>query len=475
MSLINPHNLYSEGNVSLDSSPYTKIVLQQRAKKQALEESANQYFNKLPEKLNTAGVRQQDLEDPEGNGGILKDIEDLRNNWYQNRDAIRKGGKAQQDHMARYDRIRQKIDLSKTEGKAGLNRGKMALTPNGWKVRESDHPVIDAMESSIYSPKHYKQDGVTPYNDMDLSIGAAPYNAQKQQQFDKAVLNGVTTQRDTSTPPVLDNLGEKVLNTHKYLPKDIYNAANRAAQIVDSDKTMYYRYEDLLNNPDDVKTASEALSKLAGTQVIASTPQQMAAGLKAHELANFTEQKEEKDVAAANAFKKKMQDERLAAQLRNIKIKEAGKNARTKAMLNGVEVPDVLAKAEKNAVPFDIELPIVGEINKVLPDGSKIESVIPLSKVDALELEDILGKKDKYNQTPIRTYRNNNTGKEFILKGQDGKFYGEGMQEISPERVLNSTYNRTKGELKATYKKEITKPTGQMTLAEKMKAAKKQK
>lgn len=144
-------------------------------------------------------------------------------------------------------------------------------------------------------------------------------------------------------------------------------------------------------------------------------------------------------------------------------------------MLGGVEVDDVLAKAETNAIPFDIELPIVGEINKVLPDGSKIESVIPLSKVDAVELEDILGKKDKYNQTPIQGFRNKNTGKEFILKGQNGKYYGEGMQEISPERVLNSTYNRTKGELKATYKKEIKKPTGEMTLAEKMKAAKKQK
>ena len=61
MALINPSNLYSEGQVNLDSTPYLRMQQQQQAKKQAREDALYKYFSELPTKINSAGMRVQDI------------------------------------------------------------------------------------------------------------------------------------------------------------------------------------------------------------------------------------------------------------------------------------------------------------------------------------------------------------------------------------------------------------------------------
>jgi len=85
MSLINPSNLYSEGNVSLDSSPYTKIVLQQRARKQAQDDAMDKYYGNLPNTINEQGVRDQEIP------LIHQKKNEIQQYFMENKDKIRKG------------------------------------------------------------------------------------------------------------------------------------------------------------------------------------------------------------------------------------------------------------------------------------------------------------------------------------------------------------------------------------------------
>ena len=91
MALINNPDVYTGGNVVFDNSIGLDLAAQLQAKKAAKDEALNQYFNDLPNKINTAGVRKQDLDDPKY-GGINREIEAWRTNWLQNKDAIKKGG-----------------------------------------------------------------------------------------------------------------------------------------------------------------------------------------------------------------------------------------------------------------------------------------------------------------------------------------------------------------------------------------------
>ncbi len=124
MATNNPSNLFSAGNVALDSTPYLRIAMAQKARQQAIDEAAYRHYSELPDKLNSAGVRAQDWEDPNGNGGIANDIENTKKFFIENSKDIIKGGKA----SAAYGRMMQdnlrKIQASKATGKFELETGK---------------------------------------------------------------------------------------------------------------------------------------------------------------------------------------------------------------------------------------------------------------------------------------------------------------------------------------------------------------
>ena len=61
MALINPNNLYSAGNVVLDSNPYMRVALQARERKAAREEAVDKYYQNLPNTLNDKGLRDQEV------------------------------------------------------------------------------------------------------------------------------------------------------------------------------------------------------------------------------------------------------------------------------------------------------------------------------------------------------------------------------------------------------------------------------
>lgn len=438
MALINPSNLYSGGQGVLDSR-YTNFIIQQEAKKRAQDEAATQYFTKLPEKINTAGVREQDKIDPVTGSGILKDIADWQSMWMRDKDNIKRGGLPQQQYMSKFQDILSKIDKSKSRAKLELELGK-AKFENKFSPRQKDFPILEKIGRSIYDPASYKDDGVSEYGLQDFSAAVGVMTPKDLMAFKRATFGQFKPEYDETEGSVRMGDSGKILVTKKYKPESIRSIGEQAAALTKADGKAQNYYEDLMTMPEEVEKATAALKRFVGPNELPDTPEKMAKGLMMAEALGYKVEEEEKDVEADRRFRKKMQDERLAAQLKRLRISEAGKNARVKALMGGVEVDDVLGKAKAMA-------------KTIKPMFSDAEfTVIPLNSLDEIEKQDILGKKDNYGSYEISPYMAE--GESYLIMDADGNIKGQNAV-ISPERVLNNTYNRTKGKLKAEYKKEI--------------------
>lgn len=444
--LINPSTLYSGGNVKVDSTPFLKMAMQQKAKKQALDEASNQYFNKLPEKLNTAGVRMQDMADPNGNGGIQKDIEDWQGKWFRNKDAIKKGGMAQQEFMADFSKIRQRIEESKNRAKKELTVGKEALKPNGWKPRNNDHPIIDAWSRSIYDGSSKKDDGVSEYELNDLSLSAAPYTPDYELKHNKVITANVEPEKLPNEKGVYDPVTNKVTYTYGYTPEKIKQIAQNAVATIASDRTLYNHYEDLLDKPDMVEAASKALqadydkTHSDGLKVVVDTPEEMAAGLKMAQFANARIPKVFTDQQHIEEFKR---NERLARQAFSEKMfnkREAGKNNRL-ALMTQYNIPSVYDKVDDKET-LQLPDPVGGVIK--LKDASDLT---------VQEQEDLFGKPDKYGQYPNPPVKLNE--KIYVKVGDDGQLMDANNAKIDADAAFAKTFTRLRSSKEAQAKGKV--------------------
>jgi len=307
MAIHNPSTLYSAGDVKLDSSPYLRIAMAQKARDQAANDALYKYYAELPTKLNSAGVRAQDRE------GLNKRVQDISDFFQANSKDILKWGVKKQELDAMYQGANSYVNQSKDTGKFQVKTASDFFTGKH-RPRGKDLEVMAAIERPIDDPTHYKDAEIKmPYGYNDFSIAAAPYSSLKQKQFDSVVFEGIKPEIDKSTEPILDNVSGKMYNTYRHKPENIYKVGQRAAQMVQSDPTMFNYYEDLLTDPDAIATASKALSKVAGVKVEATTPQQLAAGL-AIEKASVPQQQEETNQELVQKRKKELLDQRQAFQ-----------------------------------------------------------------------------------------------------------------------------------------------------------------
>jgi hypothetical protein len=442
MALINPSNLYSGGQGILRDD-FVNFVANQQAKRKAIDEASNQYFEKALREVNPAGVRTNDQP------YINQRISELQTYWLQNKDAIKKGGLPQQEFLRMVNERKFDIDTSKYRSGVldTLGKAKFAGTYN---PREDDLKIIDVFNLPINDPRSKKQDG-TEYSLADFSASAKPLTTKDIVDFKKAAIGSFKPTYDKDTAQVRYGDSGKILVTKKFTPDAVKAIGEEAAALVTGNKRLKWHYEDLMNNsPTEVEKATKALQRVYGdkfpdgSNVLADTPFKMAQGLMINDALNTAVEEEEIDKEAANAFKKKLQDERIAATLKNLRIREAGRASRLKTIMDGVEMDDVIA----NAKEMGTEYPWEGKGNVTL---------VPVEQLDPVELEDILGKKDKYGQYPIKPYTT--SGRDYIVINQEGQVETpDGV--ILPERVKNNTFNRTKGFLKAKYKKEVKVPTG---------------
>lgn len=317
MALINPSNLYSEGQVNLDSTPYLRMQQQQQAKKQAREDALYKYFSELPTKINSAGMRVQDRDG--AGGGFNKKLENIRSFWDTNMQDIIRGGRAQQAYQQLVQDATQYVDQSKKTAQFQLKFGQDYFQGKH-KPRQRDLQVIASIDRPIDDPTHYKNSDIKmPYGYNDLSIAAPDFDANRQSAFDRSLLGKTEPQILEGEKPRYDTNTYEVIYNKKYRPEDIYAVAQKAAGDIKSDLSAYNHFEDALEDVDQVKIASDALSKLSGTPVIAETPEQMAAGLKAAQLMNFSKEDRRKDVAAVNKWKQEQQQRSFDNQMKKLR------------------------------------------------------------------------------------------------------------------------------------------------------------
>ena len=176
-------NPYAGGDVVFNSTPFTQIYLQDLQRKKARRDALEQYYNNLTTNINTAGVRNPDIND------IAQKTNDWRNFYAQNRDKIadpRKDNyKALTEFQQRHQDILNSAAKSKNEAAVDMELGKQlfALKQND-TVTQEDLDIADKRNKfSIFQPEFYKEDGHTPYGLSDFTIGAAMPTQEKIDHF----------------------------------------------------------------------------------------------------------------------------------------------------------------------------------------------------------------------------------------------------------------------------------------------------
>lgn len=453
MALFNPSSLYSGGNVALDSSPYLRIAMAQKAKQQAIDEAAYRHYSELPDKLNSAGVRAQDWEDPNGNGGIGQDIENTKRFFIENSKDILKGGRAASAYSKMMQDNLRKIAASKAEGKFQLETGK-AFFDGKHRYRENDLKVKDAVDKSMYDPNHYKDpEAKIPYSFSDYSVAAAPYTPQIEMAHNKNITNGIVPDKDPTDKGIFDDVAKKVTYTYGYSPEKLKQIGLNASTDAANNTTLGNKYEDMLGNPTDIQRATAALQATygkidpeTGEELVANTKEKMAAGIKIAEYSQMKIPKTFTDIASLQAWKDKDREDRQAAALKNLREREAGKDKRL-ALLTQYNIPDIYDDVATKA-------PVVTVKD---PTTNTDVDLVDLSDLTEEKKDDLLGKVDK--STYQRDYTPITIGDKKYLKKVNGELYDSNGKKLDADDTFAKTFTRLKPSKEAVAKQKAAKGT----------------
>lgn len=429
MAIINPANLYGGGQGILRDD-FVNFAANQKAKRRAIDEASNQYFTKIVEGINTAGVR--DVDQPY----INQRLAGLQSKWLSNKDLIKKGGLPQQDFLKEISSIRQDIDRSKGRGELLLTIGK-AQFDGKFKPREKDLPILQKIGLPINDPNSKREDGVTEYGLGDLSASAKPWTSRDEMQLAKTAIGNFKPTYDPSTPEVDMGSSGQVIVTERFKPEEIKAIGESAARLIKGNNSAESYYEDLLENPDSVKRATEALQKVYGANLpdgsplVANDATKMAQGLMLDKAFSTIVQRPVVDKEEERKFKEKLQREKLANQKAIAIMKEAGKDRRAKAYAQ-YNIENVYGTV--SSVPTQT-------VNLPMGVTLKVKDITNLSLEDK---EDLLGTQRTmlgtmgYKYTPIK-YNN----RMYVAVDDNGRLIDKDMNVLDETQVLANTIKRT--------------------------------
>jgi len=457
MAIINPSNLFSAGNVALDSTPYLRISEAQKARQKAIDEAAYRHYSELPDKLNSAGVRAQDWEDPNGNGGIGNDIENTKRFFIENSKDILKGGQA----ASKYSRMMQdnlrKIAASKAVGKFQVESGK-AFFDGKHRYRENDLRVKDAVDKSMYDPAHYKDpESKLPYSFSDLSVAAAPYTSQVEMAHNKNITNGIVPDKDPTDKGVLDDIAKKVTYRYVYSPEKLKQIGLNASTDAANSTTLGNKYEDMLSDPAAIQRATTAGQSVYGKDFIADTKEKMAAGTKIAEYAQMKIPKTLTDLKSIQDWKDADREDRQAQQTSENSKRRAQSEKNAKIIAAKWETTDPYEIIQKNV----IELP-TKEFDQTSPFGmvqGKNIRFAPFTGMSEKEIQDVFGASDGYaRKIPTVQQEVNGVMVEGVMADEENNLYdAEGKPVDRLEGITNKATRigsfkkqEAKGQVKVT-------------------------
>jgi len=416
-----PSNLYTGNAVVVDAMPYVRYADTLKKQKAAKDEALNQYYSKLSEKINTAGVRSQDLDGEQG--GILRDIEEWKKDWMGNKGNIMKGGASQQDSMSRYQKILNKIGQSKARAKMEIEMGKAKLEGK-YDPDDDDLNIIDKIGKSIYDPTSYKEDGVTEYGWNDTSVAIPQFDPTKQHVFFNAAIGKNKPTYDEKNARV-DNVTGDVFIPKRFSQETVKAISDNAGNIFEGSKEAKKHYKKLLLDDAFMAEANKAFNSVYGRDI--NSPKELAQADAIMRTADAVEEVKVTDPNYAQKLRKEMES-----------IKDRNIRGRTKEKTTVDEsagyITDENFQKHGKAVPQEY----VADIQRVY--GFTPVGFIEEKDIDIRDLETIKGKSAISSGTSPMVIGD----KKFYLVRDDGNWVGANGKIIDRKAVRDAWLNKPK-------------------------------
>lgn len=427
-------SMYSAGAVVLDSQATVNMYAQLMAKKQAKDDALNQYFTELPNKINTAGIKDIHLHSE--HGGINDDIQKLQSDWRNDADAIKKGGMAQQKWMSKLNAIHAKVNAAKARTAMELEVGK-AKFEGKYDPTDDDINILGQLGKSIYDKSSYKQDGVSDYGWGDLSPSVPNYDVNKSfGEATKGMKGGRAYDEKSGRRDPITGL-EWISFTDKFSPEQAKSAGANIAAEFNSDKSAKKYWTNRYHN-----TTPEELADLNATfkKHYAQAPIKLPNG-KVIDMSNIDSAEEFAMAAAAKRAENMIVEKG--------EVPKSDWQAKNQASINKIYIQDSLIRGRDASRSSLRDFDIFGKygnkivsktVTNVVPDkGGKTKTVeitkniIPATEIDAHD-------KEFFNANGVKVfpYQGANGQPDYYIVRDDETWEGDGGQVIDRTNVAQA-------------------------------------
>ncbi len=268
MALINPSSLYSEGAVTVDSTPSVNFYAQLMAKKQAKKDALDQYYTKLMD--DTQGkenqMRSNDIEE-----GWQQKLNDWQNFYMnpENRKAITNPSKYGYEKANRFNSMHQDLLSDARKSKEQLDQEKIVNAhrlSGHWFPTDNDMAEVHNISKSIYDPSRKITD-TDPQTGLqiqrepsvnNLSVNVPDVTPAEKNQMMKGAMGNIKPTEVAGEPDKANGL---ITYTSGYKPDDVKSIATNYANNVASNRKFMNSYERLMHDEPTYNRYNQAYKK----------------------------------------------------------------------------------------------------------------------------------------------------------------------------------------------------------------------
>jgi hypothetical protein len=213
--------------------------LQLRAQHQAREEAMDKYFQELPKTLNSAGLRDEDIEGLNNRVGAIKQY------YIQNKDAIRKGGSARFNYEKLIRETSGYVDEGKNKAKNLLELGKLRFQKgNEYIFADPSMPEkIERWSAPI--------DDKTRYEPLDLATTVMPKRPFDEVAHTKFLGTIKPDKVEIKTAPdPADPMKDIVTQVPVFSPESLNKLTVSSLERYYNNPAFKSRVDEVMDNPD---------------------------------------------------------------------------------------------------------------------------------------------------------------------------------------------------------------------------------
>lgn len=252
----NPSNLYSGGQGIFNSMPYVKMTLDQEAKRLAKDEALDKYYQNLPNTVNPAGLRTQDVE------GFNTRLGKINDYWNQNKAAIKNprldNGKSQHEYQSMFTGAKTYVNTSKGEELKKQPIVKLIANPNTRQmVMDEDMRRVALHDKSLDDPERVSFDFST------FDLNPKELTPPQIETYRKSLTAGFPPSQKEDREPIFDPQRLTVTRRYKkeYSPEQLRLMADKDLVNSQTDRQIAYNakrtWDILKDNPEQFNKYNE--------------------------------------------------------------------------------------------------------------------------------------------------------------------------------------------------------------------------